>query len=71
MCEELQACETLVSTQAQSIAVLSAQIANYEMAIKALVAAVVGIFGWLMKAKADHYRDMREGIEHARAGGKS
>lgn len=66
VCEELIVCKALVVSQAQSIAVLSSQVGKYEMAIGALVAAVVGLFGWYMKAKADHYKDLRDGIDHAR-----
>lgn len=73
VCEELITCKALVATQAQNIAVLTAQVGQYQLAIGALTAAVGALFGWYMKAKADHYRDLREGIEHARraAGGKS
>lgn len=43
----------------------------YLKAIYGLVAVIGGLFGWLMKAKAEHYKDLREAVAEARkrAGG--
>lgn len=45
----------------------------YLNAIYGLLTVVGGLFGWLMKAKTDHYNDLRETIAEARkrAGGSA
>lgn len=38
----------------------------YIRAIYGLLGVVGGLFGWLMKAKTDHFHDLKESIAEAR-----
>ena len=39
---------------------------QYVLVIQCLAGVVVALFGWLMKAKADHFKDLREALSEAR-----
>lgn len=38
---------------------------QYEIVISTLTVTTVALFGWLMKAKADHFKDLRDALAEA------